>query len=121
MNKELVFLIDDEAHYLELYQETLKDSFDCLCFSNALDALEALKTKAPKTIVLDLNLPDLNGIEFCYEMSKQPDTNSDADVIFISGESDTRVKLKAFDAGASDFLVKPFELKELLFKVKHSV
>lgn len=121
LRKEVIFLIEDDDNYIELYQQVLKDEFKCFSFTNAQDALAAFALHQPKSIVLDLNLPDMNGIEFCSKLLNKKDKNSRVDVIFVSGESDTNVKLKAFEVGAADFIVKPFELKELLFKVRSSV
>jgi len=119
--KDPVFIIEDEIHYTELYTEVLKDDFNCVCFDNARNALTALESMSPKVIVLDLHLPDLNGIDFCKALKAQTTNNTEPDIIFVSGETDSNIKLAAFEVGASDFMTKPFELKELLFKVKSSI
>lgn len=120
MRNESILLLEDDKNYLKLYQEILTKDFDCIPFSNASDALTFLSSHKPKSIVLDLNLPDMNGIEFCEKLKSTNDLD-DIDIIFVSGDSAPEVKLKAFEVGASDFLVKPFEIQELQFKIRKSV
>lgn len=120
MRNESILLLEDDKNYLKLYQEILTKDFDCIPFDNAFDALTYLDSHKPKSIVLDLNLPDMNGIEFCENLKKTNDLD-DIEIIFVSGDSASEVKLKAFEVGASDFLVKPFEIQELQFKIRKSV
>ncbi len=116
-----VFLIEDDCDYLEIYEQVLNPEFNTIPFDNALDALEQFKQHQPKTIILDLNLPQMNGLQFCNTLFGKHCESSDVDIIFVSGENDPAIKLTAFEAGAADFITKPFELKELLFKVQASI
>jgi len=120
LNNESILLLEDDKNYLKLYQEILSKDFNCIPFDSASDALNYLRSHKPKSIVLDLNLPDMNGIEFCEKLKSTNDLD-DIDIIFVSGDSAPEVKLKAFEVGASDFLVKPFEIQELQFKIRKSV
>ena len=120
MSNESILLLEDDKNYLKLYQEILSKDFNCIPFGNASDALTYLSSYKPKSIVLDLNLPDMNGIEFCGKLKSTIDLD-DIDIIFVSGDSTPEVKLKAFEVGASDFLTKPFEIQELQFKIRNSV
>ncbi|NVK24635.1 MAG: response regulator transcription factor [Gammaproteobacteria bacterium] len=121
MSKENIFLVEDEKSYLDLYNEALKSEFNCISFNNAQEALQEFAKYKPKTIILDLNLPQMNGIEFCSALFAKECQQSEVDIIFVSGDADLSTKLKAFDVGAADFLTKPFELKELRYKVRSSV
>jgi CheY-like chemotaxis protein len=120
-SKEIVFLIEDDKQYLDMYEQILNTEFETVAFTNAKDALLKFKELTPKTILLDLNLPDMNGIEFCEKLFSEYCTNTDVDIIIVSGETAPLSKLTAFDAGVADYLTKPFELKELVFKVKNSI
>ncbi len=119
--KETIFVIEDDKNYLDIYDQALNSQFNLLSFTNAKDALEKFKVVQPKTILLDLNLPDLNGIEFCATLFDKYCSPEDIDIIFVTGEVDPKFKLMAFDVGASDYLTKPFEIKELVYKVKSSI
>ncbi len=118
---QTIFIVEDDLLYIELYNEILGNDFNTVCFTEAREALSQYQTYQPKTIILDLNMPDINGIEFCRALFEQYSCAQNVDIIFVSGESDNHIKLSAFEAGAADFICKPFELKELLFKVRSSV
>ena len=119
--KETVFLIEDDSNYIEIYQQVLNTDFNTRSFTSAADALEKFNELKPKTIVLDLNLPEMNGIEFCNRLFSDYCSTTDIDIIFVSGETDPKQKLLTFEVGAADYLTKPFELKELFYKVSSSV
>lgn len=119
--KEIIFVIEDDKNYLDIYDQALNSQFNLLSFTNAKDALEKFKVLQPKTILLDLNLPDLNGIEFCATLFDKYCSPEDIDIIFVTGEVDPKFKLMAFEVGASDYLTKPFEIRELVYKVKSSI
>lgn len=122
MNKtDIVFLIEDDLQYLDMYQEILNPEYKTLAFTSPIEALTKFNEYKPKTIILDLNLPEMSGIDFCHQLFSKHCSSTDVDIIFASGESDSDIKISAFDAGAADFLIKPFEIRELLFKVKSSV
>lgn len=119
--KETIFLIEDDESYIEIYEQVLESNFNTCSFTNAAEALTQVKELQPKTIVLDLNLPGMNGIEFCNKLFSEYYSTTDIDIIFVSGETDPKQKLLTFEVGAADFLSKPFELKELFYKVSSSV
>jgi len=120
-SKDVVFLIEDDKQYLDMYEQILNTEFKTVPFTSAKEALKKFKELAPKTILLDLNLPEMNGIEFCEILFSEYCTNTDVDIIIVSGETAPLSKLTAFEAGVADYLTKPFELKELVFKVQSSV
>lgn len=120
-SKEVVFLIEDDKQYLDMYQQTLDSEFKTVPFTSAEGALKKFKELTPKTILLDLNLPDINGIEFCEILFSEYCTSTDVDIIIVSGETAPLSKLTAFEAGVADYLTKPFDLQELVFKVRSSV
>lgn len=119
--KGKVLLVDDDQNYLELYHTILVDEFDVYAFSCASDALLNIHDINPHTIILDLNLPDLNGFEFCNQLKDQNYSLKHSDIIFVSGETSLSKKMLAFDIGAVDFLSKPFQVKELRKKVSTSI
>lgn len=118
---QTIFIVEDDELYIELYTEVLGEEFNLISYTSAAEALKHYKTHLPKTIILDLNMPEMNGIEFCQALFDGHCTENEVDIIFVSGESDNEVKLSAFEAGAADFICKPFELKELVYKVRSSI
>lgn len=120
-SKEVVFIIEDDRNYIEIYEQVLCSEYQIVAFNSALAALEKFKELDPKTILLDLNLPEMNGIEFCRKLFSEYCSNTDVDIIFVSGESDPKMKFSAFEEGAVDYLTKPFEIKELVYKVNGSI
>jgi len=80
-------------------------------------ALEAARTEPPDLVLLDINMPDMNGYEVCAELKK--DTRlADIPVIFISGNVDTVGKVEAFAAGGVDYVTKPFQIDEIRARVE---
>lgn len=119
--KEIIFLVEDDELYLDMYKQVLGDEFDTRAFTCAREALSNYNELKPKAIVLDLNLPDITGVEFCDLLFSEYCSSSEVDIIFVSGEVNPKIKLRAFEVGAADYIVKPFEIQELKYKVHASV
>jgi two-component system copper resistance phosphate regulon response regulator CusR len=111
-----ILIVEDEpkvAAFIKLGLE--ENGFEC---KNAYDGLmgkKMLETGNFKLIILDLNLPYMNGIELCQEIRK---TDQKIPIIMLTALGTTEDKLKGFDSGADDYLVKPFEFKELLARIR---
>ncbi|MCF2858696.1 response regulator [Pseudoalteromonas sp. SMS1] len=114
-------IVEDDLEYLALYEEILGRNFEVYAFTCAEEALDATGKLKPHTIILDLHLPDITGIEFCQELNKQSAKYANFEIIFVSGESDIKQKLKAFEMGAADFIGKPFDINKLKHKVSASI
>lgn len=84
---------------------------------NGKMALRAVKTLAPDLILLDVNLPDINGYEICCQLKEDPTTEI-IPIIFLSAGSEAIDKVKAFQIGATDYITKPFYLEEVLARIK---
>jgi len=80
-------------------------------------ALIAAKTLTPDLILLDVNMPGMGGYEVCQHLKSDPQTNS-IPVVFLSAGSDVNDKVRAFEAGGIDYITKPFQLEEVLVRVK---
>lgn len=81
------------------------------------DAFRLMEEVPPDLVLLDINLPDINGIDVCRRMKDDPST-SDIPVIFISALQETAQKVKAFEAGGIDYVTKPFYKEEVAARVK---
>jgi len=85
-------------------------------FADALQALQAARSRPPDLVLLDISMPGMNGYEFCTAFKADPRL-ADIPVIFMSGLSETMDKVEAFSLGGVDYVTKPFELKELEARV----
>jgi two-component system, OmpR family, response regulator RpaA len=113
--KRKVLLVDDDPDLVEMMSKVLEDDgrFEVRIAANGFDAGMMVKEYRPDLIVLDVMLPDINGKEVCQRV-RADSTLEDVRVICISGmiEDDKIQELR--DAGADDFLHKPFEIEELI-------
>ena len=112
-----VFVVEDDESIRGLYEIAFQDKFDCSSFVRAEDMFEALKTKLPDIIILDLMLPGMDGLE-ALSILKQDARTRDIPVIIASAKGDESVKVRGLDAGADDYIAKPFGMLELIARVK---
>ncbi len=114
MNKH-IFVVDDDANIAELLQLYFeKEGFKVSTFNNGSAVLGAVKKEAPSLLVLDIMMPIMDG----YEVLKEVRKISSIPVIMLTAKGETFDKVLGLELGADDYLVKPFEPKELLARVK---
>ena len=118
-NSFKVFVVDDDPMVLELIRTILEPDCRLFTFQNAEECDTLLKTEKPDLFMLDVNLPGMDGYTFCRQI-KDNDATHNTPVIFISGKDTIEERVLGYDAGAEDFIVKPFEPEELLRKFKVS-
>ncbi|MEL6579606.1 MAG: EAL domain-containing protein [Cyanobacteria bacterium J06621_12] len=112
-----ILIVDDTADNLNLLSKTLiKEGYKARCAINASIALLSIKTKIPDLILLDVNMPDIDGFEVCQQL-KQSELTKDIPIIFISASGHINDKLRAFEVGGIDYISKPFQIPELLSRV----
>ena len=111
-----VLLVDDEVDYLEILVKRLtRRGLGASAVHNAADALERLKEDPPDVVVLDVKMPGMDGIATLREIKKRYPL---VEVIMLSGHADVEAAIEGMELGAFDYLVKPTELEELLFKIQ---
>jgi PAS domain S-box-containing protein len=115
-----VLVVDDEERILEFLTRLLvASSYRVVCAADGVTALALAAREAPDVILLDLVLPGgLNGIDICREL-KAGEATRHIPVIFLTGVGDPGNRIKSLDAGANDFLAKPFDPQELLLRVRN--
>jgi len=119
--KPKILMVDDEVDYLTLLKlKLLNEGFDVLATDNGRDALLLLENEEPDLVVSDVVMPGMDGLEMLRTMRKTPSI-SDIPLIFLSGKSDTGMKVEALHLGAEDFLVKPVDLKELAARIRNVI
>ena len=115
MNKPFILVVEDDATVRNLITTTLKSNdYRYITAPNGDAAMIAATTQQPDIVLLDLGLPDLDGVEII----KRIRTWSQMPVIVISARSEDSDKVSALDAGADDYLTKPFSVTELLARLR---
>jgi two-component system alkaline phosphatase synthesis response regulator PhoP len=113
-----ILLVDDEPDILEIISFNLeKVGYQVTTASNGLEALKEAKKALPHIIILDVMMPELDGIETC-ERLRQEEQFQDTIIMFLTARGEDYSYVAAFDAGADDYVTKPIKPKVLLSKVK---
>ncbi|MCP4424580.1 MAG: response regulator/pilus assembly protein [Chloroflexi bacterium] len=114
MNQKKVLIIDDEFPVRYLVEHQLRrNGFEAISAKDGPSGIQAAHTHKPDLIVLDIMMPNMNGFEVCQEIRNAPSIAS-IPVIFLTACMTRKHKLRAFEIGADDYLVKPFQPDELL-------
>ena len=115
MNKLLILVVEDDRLVRNLIVTTLKThEYNYLTADNGASALLEASSYNPDVILLDLGLPDMEGVE----VIKRIRTWSNMPIIVISARSEDADKIEALDAGADDYITKPFSVEELLARIR---
>lgn len=115
MNKPLILVVEDDASVKNLITTTLKThDYRFLTAPNGATAVMEASSHNPDIVLLDLGLPDMDGIEVIRKIR----TWSNMPIIVISARSEDTDKIDALDAGADDYLTKPFSVEELLARLR---
>lgn len=110
-----VLLVEDAPEFAQLVSIVLGDAgFRVRAVATMAEALTAMTTAMPDLVVLDLNLPDGDGLDLCRAIRE----HSNAYIIVVSGRSEEADRLRGFKLGADDFLVKPFAPRELVARIE---
>ncbi|MGL5634298.1 MAG: response regulator [Sarcina sp.] len=110
-----ILIVDDEVKIVEVLEAYLeKDNFKVMTANNGLDALKLFEENKFSLILLDLMLPDMNGVEVCKKIREK----SDVPIIMVSAKNDAEDRIAGFEVGADDYIAKPFCAKEVIVRVK---
>ncbi|MCD6519124.1 MAG: response regulator transcription factor [Anaerolineae bacterium] len=113
-----ILLVDDDAYVLEVVERALRrQGHIILVAHNGKEALEILRNQTPDLAILDIVMPHLNGIEVCKFIRTHPSLAS-IPILFLTQKERIEDKIEGFEAGADDYLTKPFSLAELEVRVK---
>ncbi|WP_299435042.1 response regulator transcription factor [uncultured Aquimarina sp.] len=120
MNKKdiTILLVDDEPDILEIVGYNLTaEGYSVLTAENGLEAVKIAKKKKPHLIILDVMMPEMDGIEACEQIRKIPDLQNTI-ITFLTARGEDYSQVAGFDAGADDYITKPIRPKVLVSKVK---
>lgn len=117
-SKSRVLVVDDVPENIQILLNSIKDDFIVTAATNGEKALEiANKEPLPDLIILDILMPDMNGYEVCKKL-KNSELTKDIPVIFISVLDDIEAILNGFEVGGVDYISKPFDIQEVLTRIK---
>lgn len=112
-----ILIVDDHREMREILERIVTlGGHRTLLAASARQALVLAKAEHPDLIIMDLMLPDMDGIALTQMLHQHPDLNA-VPIIFLSAQSDLDDKLRAFEAGACDYLTKPFMTREILARI----
>lgn len=115
MEKNSILVIDDDRNILAIIEMYLrKAGYEVICVERGDEALQAFRRAQPALVVLDVMLPGMDGWEVLDKLRQE----SDVPVIMLTAKGDTLDRIQGLDLGADDYIVKPFDAKELLARIK---
>lgn len=115
MANSKIMVVDDDANICELLRLYLeKEGFDPVIAPNGMKALELFDSEKPDLILLDVMMPQLDGWQVCREIRKK----SQCPIIMLTAKGEVFDKVLGLELGADDYVVKPFEAKEVIARVK---
>ena len=111
-----ILIVDDERQLLVLLKEVfMKEGFNEIYEAdNGIDAILSAKVNMPNLIILDVNLPDIDGYNVCQRIR----SFSSCPIIFLTAKSEDEEKIKGLEVGGDDYVTKPFNIKELVLRAK---
>jgi DNA-binding response OmpR family regulator len=110
-----VLVVEDDAAIADVLRRALRqEGHEVRSAEDGVEALELAESFMPDLVILDLGLPKLDGVEVCRRLRAE----SDAPILILTARTDTDDRVEGLDSGADDYLVKPFERKELLARMR---
>ena len=119
MTQQQLLMIEDDTRLANMVGEYLRQSG--YGFTHAADGasgLSALQTMTPDLVILDLMLPDMDGLEVCRRIKSQTNDSANAAVLMLTAKGDPMDRIIGLEIGADDYLPKPFEPRELLARIR---
>ncbi len=110
-----ILIADDDENISELIRlYVTKEGFTAITANNGVKALELFRSESPSIIILDIMMPEMDGWQVCREIRK----TSNVPIIMLTAKGETFDKVLGLELGADDYMVKPFETKELVARIK---
>lgn len=112
-----ILVVDDEERVALTIERSLQREYQVRVANNGIDALKIARRINPNLIILDIIMPGMDGLQVCRELRSDPILQS-VPILFLTARGRVEDKLEGFEAGADDYLTKPFDVRELLLRVK---
>ena len=116
--RQKILVVDDESANLHLLEQSLTDLAEIICSTGGQDALDKAELHQPAIILLDIEMPQMNGFEMCKRLKNNPKTCNSA-VIFVTAHSESSFEYKSLSSGGIDFIHKPIDLTTCRLRVKN--
>jgi len=114
MSTKRILIVEDDVDILRLLSRELQDAgFEVLAYDTGMRGLSAVREEEPDLVILDLGLPDLSGQEIARRVRRTGDTP----ILILTAADEVGTKVEMLNAGADDYLAKPFHVQELLARV----
>ncbi len=115
MHQPRILIVDDDPGIIKLLRASFREmDYDILVATDGTEALQMIKKETPDIIITGMTLPKIDGIELCRQLRQWSQTP----VIMLSGDDSTEQKVKCLDLGVDDYIIKPFNLEELIARVR---
>ncbi len=111
-----ILIVDDDASNIDLLAFLLMDDYKIMTAESGEEAIEAALTQTPDLVLLDVQMPGIDGYQTCLKL-KENNATKNCQVIFVSGNDSEDEKKKGYEVGAVDYIVKPINPKEVRQKV----
>ena len=116
-NVNRILIVDDEPDVTELLKYKLvQDGYVCQVVNNPLSFISVAREFNPNLIILDIMMPELNGLQLCKMVRSDPNMNT-IPIIFLTARGEVEDRIKGLESGGDDYMAKPFNTKELLLRV----
>lgn len=113
-----ILLVDDEPDILEIISYNLTaQGYNVITANNGVQAVKKAKKEQPHLIILDVMMPEMDGVSTCSELRKMPETQNSL-ILFLTARSEEYSELAGFNAGADDYVTKPIKPKLLISRIK---
>lgn len=116
-SKPLLFIVDDEEELRSFLSRLLQNDFQILCAASAAEAFALLDRHTPDAILADVHMPGESGISLCKEL-RQRLNRPQIPILIISAFDEPEARIRSFEAGADDFIAKPFRPDELCTRLQ---
>lgn len=118
MSKQTILVVDDEQDLLDLIEYNLRqEGYNVLKAENGKDGIQMAKEHMPDLVLLDIMMPQMDGIEVCDRM-REDSTLSHIPIIFLTARSDEKTEIEGLNKGADDFITKPISTTKLVSRIK---
>ncbi|MBI1877989.1 MAG: response regulator transcription factor [Chloroflexi bacterium] len=112
-----ILIVDDEERVALSIERSLRRDYQVRVTNNGSDALKIARREKPDLIILDINMPGMDGLEVCHELRNDPTLKS-VPILFLTARGRLEERIEGLEAGADDYLTKPFDVRELLLRVQ---
>lgn len=120
MERSLVLIVDDDTVFAQVIAGVLKGRHELEVASNGPEALRMAEELKPDAVLLDIEMPDMDGYEVCHALRSRDETR-ELPVIMVSSHNDINSRLAAYEVGADDYVSKPIRAEELRYKTAGAV